>query len=78
MTSRRMTKLSKENIQAADRAQILVCDSGGYFLKVWAEQRVAFVHGADGFIMVYPSVSAAERALNRIRPDLRPTIEGLS
>ena len=73
-TQRRMTKTSRENLQAADGVRIEFCDSGGFFVRVSLGGRVAYVCGSDGFILTYPSPGAAERAIKRIRPDIMPTL----
>lgn len=73
-TQRRMTKVSRANLEAADHVQILFCDSGGFMVKVGVQGRVAFVCGSDGFVLVYPQAGAAERAIRRIRPDITPSL----
>ena len=70
-TATRMTANSRAALQAADRIEILAFEHRGqvsYGVKVWAGDRVAFVTGGDGFVMQYPTIGAAERAIKRIRP----------
>ena len=73
----RMTKQSRENLKAADRAELrpFHAESNGGGVALWAiylrhAERLAVVHGGDGFVMMYPTPGAAERAIKRIRPDL--------
>lgn len=70
----RMTSISKSNLLVADFAQIMAFDTGGYGVKVWRGDSVAFLHA--GFtIMVYKSPELARRAVRRLRPDLEtPTV----
>lgn len=73
-TQRRMTKTSRENLAAADQVRIEFAECGGFFVRVARGDRVGYVCGSDGFILSYPSASAAERAIKRIRPDVAPTL----
>lgn len=72
-TATRMTATSKANLQAADRIEIHTFEHRGqlsYGVKIWANDRTAFVCGGDGFVMLYPTIGAAERAIKRVRPDV--------
>lgn len=66
----RMSKLAKENVMAADRAELMPVDGGGVMVKLWRGERTALMHGADIAPAVYQSASHAARALRRLRPDL--------
>lgn len=68
----RMTSISMSNIMAAESAQIISFDAGGYGVKVRRGDTVAFLHAADA-IMIYKSLELARRAVYRLRPDLKPT-----
>lgn len=71
----RMTAQSRENLKVADRAEIIpavIDDPPAYMVKIWRGGRCGFITAGDGFVMSYPSVAAAERAVTRLRPDLAP------
>lgn len=68
----KMTSISKSNLLAADSVQIMPFDAGGYGVKVWRGDSVAFLHAADS-IMIYKSAELARRAVRRLRPDIEPT-----
>lgn len=76
-TATRMTKQSKENLQVAESITIQptfpVPDYPvAFMVRCQLGQRVGYVHGGDGFLILYPTAGAAERAIKRIRPDLTP------
>ncbi len=68
----RLTKISVANLLAADEAQILKLDSGGYMVKVWYAGRAGILHTGNN-VVAYNDVEKAERAIRRIRPELRIT-----
>lgn len=70
----RMTAQSRENLKVADRAEVRLADTGkaDYLVKLWRGDRCGFLTAGDGMVMTYPSMSAAERAVTRLRPDLAP------
>lgn len=68
----KMTAISKSNLLAADSAQIMPFDSGGYGVKVWRGGAAAFLD-AGSSVMIYRSADLARRAVRRLRPDLEPT-----
>lgn len=76
----RMTKQSKENLEAAERAELVnvqgEANGGGssWYIKLWLGGRLGVVHGGDGLAMLYPTAGAAERALLRVRPGLPFTV----
>lgn len=73
----RMTKQSKENLTVADRAELRPFSGGGsdrWAIYLFLGDRLGVVHGGDGFVMLYPSAGAAERAIFRVRSDIRVTI----
>ena len=75
-----MTKQSKENLQAAESITIQATYPDprypvAFMVRAQLGQRVGYVHGGDGFLILYPTVGAAERAIKRVRPDLAPKFE---
>jgi hypothetical protein len=73
MNSQRITAPSKENIKAADRAELIEMKELGCFtVKLWKGERATFVTGSQS-VMPYPTADHARRAIKRIRPDLELT-----
>lgn len=68
----RMNEISKNNLMVAEEAQILKMDAGGYMVKVWRNGNAGILHSGND-VLTYESVRKAERAITRIRPDLRIT-----
>jgi hypothetical protein len=71
MNTQRITAQSKANIQAADRAELVVSGEG-QMVKIWKEGRAAFVCGKEG-PMDYRTANDARRAVKRLRPELELT-----
>jgi hypothetical protein len=67
-----MTKTSKANTQAADKAGFTAFDTGG--VGVWVERdgNRAYLCGAEG-VLAYADQKTARAAFRRIRPDIEPT-----
>ena len=80
--STRMTKQCKENLVAAERAELVnVQDEAGessWYIQLWRGGRLGIVHGGDGLVMLYPTAGAAERALRRVRPGAPFTISTMA
>ena len=68
----RLNKISVDNLMVAEEAQILKLDSGGYMVKVWRKGNAGILHSGNDVLTV-DDVKKAERAIRRIRPDLRIT-----
>lgn len=68
----KMSSISKSNLLAAESAQIIPFDAGGYGVKVSRGDSVAYLQAADS-IMIYKSLELARRAVRRLRHDLYPT-----
>jgi hypothetical protein len=75
-----MNKQSKENLISADRAELKPfqgeSNGGGvlWAIYVFRGDRLAVIHGGDGFVMFYPSPGAAERAIKRLNSALPFTV----
>lgn len=82
--STRMTKQSKENLEAAERVVLVnvqgEANGGGssWYIQLWRGGRLGIVYGGDGLVMLYPSAGAAERALLRVRPGLSFTVSTMA
>jgi hypothetical protein len=80
----RMTKQSKENLEAAERAELVnvkgEANGGGssWYIQLWRGGRLGIVHGGDGLVMLYPTAGAAERALLRVRPGISFTLSTMA
>ena len=68
----RMTKTSKDNLIVADEAKIQEMKGGGFGVQVFRKGNSAFLNAAEG-IMIYETINKAERAIRRIRPELKIT-----
>lgn len=68
----RMTKTSKANLLTCDSARIEPAVVGGFLVRLQKSRMTAYVSSSDS-VLVYPTVTAARRAVKRIRPDLEPT-----
>jgi len=68
----RMTKISCDNLKVAEEARIQEMKSGGFGVQVFRNGNSAFLSSADG-VLIYDSMNKAERAIRRIRPELRIT-----
>lgn len=68
----RMTKTSKDNLVVADEAKIQEMKGGGFGVQVFRNGNSAFLNAGDG-IMIYETINKAERAIRRIRPELKIT-----
>lgn len=80
MASTRMTKISRENLTVADTVTIEATFPVPnypivYMVRLQLSQRVAYLTGGDGFLIMYPTPGAAERAIKRIRPDITPVFK---
>lgn len=76
----RMTKQSKENLLVSESVTIQATYPVpnypvAYMVRCQLGQRVGYVHGGDGFLIMYPTPGAAERAVKRVRPDLAPIFQ---
>jgi hypothetical protein len=74
----RMTKQSKENLMVAESIAIQATFPDprypvAFMVRCQRGNRIGYVHGGDGFLIMYPTAGAAERAIKRVRPDLAPT-----
>jgi hypothetical protein len=75
MKTPRMTANSRRNLESAHRALVVQFDVPGapaYGVQVWVADTTVFICNAES-VMLYPSVSAAERAVQRIRSDFVST-----
>jgi hypothetical protein len=74
-----MTAVSRRAILDAHAIEIFETQ-GSYLIKASSKcgYRVCFVHGGDGYLLLYPTFGAAERAIHRLRPDVSPRFSNLS
>ena len=69
----RMNEISKNNLLVAEEAQILKLEGAeNYMVKVWRNGNAGILHAGND-VLTYESIRKAERAITRIRPDLRIT-----
>lgn len=68
----RLNKISVDNLMVAEEVQILPLDSGGYMVKVWRKGNASILHAGND-VLTYDDIKKAERAIRRLRPDLRIT-----
>lgn len=65
----RITSLSKANLLAAERAELIETPAGVGMLKVWRGDRSAFVSGAVG-PLTFADAAHVRRFVRRYRVDL--------
>lgn len=70
----RMTRQSRENLRQAQYCELVPVEGcRQWYIKLVRGDRVGFVSGGDGLVMLY-SFDGAKRAIGRVRPDLAATL----
>lgn len=68
----RMTKISVDNLKVAEEAKIQEMKGGGFGVQVYRNDCSAFLQSKEG-IVTYETINKAERAVRRLRPEIRIT-----